>query len=126
MAVGNVVSVLGGVTVGLQRKNNTQRAPCQLDGGDGVGLPGAQLCMLELIVSRDCICLPLAVPLRGAHSIVHVSQASCPDASVVASPSVALGTPAPRERVTRLTLMGTGACHPPHVLRTPLWGVTAG
>lgn len=91
-----------------------------------MGLPGAQLCTLEPIASRDCTCLRLMVPLRGAHSIAHVSQASCPDASVVASPAVALGTPALPERVTRLTLLGTGVCHPPPVLRTPLWGVTAG
>ena len=91
-----------------------------------MGLPRAQLCTLEPIASRDCTCLRLMVPLRGAHSIAHVSQASCPDASVVASPAVALGTPALPERVTRLTLLGTGACHPPPVLRTPLWGVTAG
>lgn len=97
MAVGNVASVLGGVTVGLQGKNNTQRAPCQLDEGGGLGLPGAQLCTLGLIASRDCTCFPLAVPLGGAHSIAHVSQAACPDASVVASPSVALGTPAPQK-----------------------------
>lgn len=97
MAVGNIASVLGGVTVGLQGKNDTQRAPCQLDEGDGVGLPGAQLCTLGLIASRDCTCFPLAVPLGGAHSIAHVSQASCPDASVVASPSVALGPLPPRK-----------------------------
>lgn len=91
-----------------------------------MGLSGAQLCTLELIASRDCTCLRSMVPLRGAHSIAHVSQASCSDTSVVAPPAVSLGTPAPRERVTRLTLLGTGACHPPPVLRTPLWGVTAG
>lgn len=47
------------------RGRTTHRGPMPAtDEGGGLGLPGAQLCTLGLIASRDCTCFPLAVPLE--------------------------------------------------------------